>query len=186
MKKTLIIILLVIFSCKNKETPTKSEAGLISFSEIIETTKNYNPEIITETIKINDVELRSDLYKGTLNSNIKISLYLKEQEHDCGGSTFFYAMYKYENQDKWILLNVTTNQKQNNYCMIERNFSGVLFLKETSTTLNGKWISPDTSKQFKVELKSEELDIKFAKDHTAIETLDEILFDDLLYNANDC
>ncbi|WP_178985074.1 hypothetical protein [Winogradskyella helgolandensis] len=186
MKNILIIIVLVILSCKNKETPTKSEAGLISFSEISETTKNYNPEIITETIKINDDELRSDLYKGTLNSNIKIALYLKEQEHDCGGSTFFYAMYKYENQDKWILLNVTTNQEQNNYCMVERNFSGVLFLEENSNSLNGKWISPDTSKQFNVELQREELDIKFAKDHTVIETLDEILFDDLLYNANDC
>ncbi|SDH48948.1 hypothetical protein [Winogradskyella thalassocola] len=186
MKNILIVIVMVFLSSSNKETPTKNHTGLIATSKNVETTKNYNPEIITETIKINDEELRSDLYKGTLNSNIKISLYLKEQEYACGGSTFFYAMYKYENQDKWILLDVTTNREQNNYCMIERNFSGVLFLKETSTTLNGKWISPDTSKQFKVELKSEELDIKFAKDHTAVETLDEILFDDLLYNANDC
>ena len=126
--------------------------------------------------------LKSNLYKGTLNGNIKIWLYLNEQEHPCGGEmTVLNAMYKYDNQDKWILLNVTVDKQKKNYCMVEDNFTGALFLEENENYFNGYWISPDTKKQFKVELEKQKPDKT-----STIEQLNEILFDDLLYNKNDC
>jgi len=123
---------------------------------------------------------RSVLYKGTLNGTIKIRLYLKEQEHPCGGSTYFQGMYKYDKQEKWLLLEVTTDREQEKFCMVEDGFSGVLFLEKNEGSFHGNWISPDTKQQFKVELKKVNLD------ETNTEKLDEVLFDDLLYSKNDC
>ncbi len=125
--------------------------------------------------------IRTDLYKGTLNGTIKIWLYLKEQEHPCGGNiTILDAMYKYDNQEKWLLLNVTTDKEKKRYCLVEDNFTGVLFLKRSGDFLNGNWISPNTQKQFKIKLEKVKLD------KATIEKLDETLFDDLIYNKNDC
>lgn len=124
--------------------------------------------------------IRTTLYKGTLNGNISIQLYLNEQESPCGGNkTILNAMYKYENQEKWILLSVTSDLKKK-YCFVEDNFTGVIFLEESGTNLNGKWISPNTKKQFKVILE------KVEANKSTIEKLNDILFDDLLYNKNDC
>ena len=181
---------MISLSCKDKvalsETKT-IETVLAEAVDVVEGSANTITEINPENDDSNTQYINSSLYKGTLNGNIKISLYLKESENPCGGDlTFFTGMYKYDNQDKWILLDVSTDRAKKNYCMVEDNFSGVLFLEDNEGSFYGHWISPDTKKLFKVELENQFLDIKYAKDHTAIEELDEILFDDLIYNKNDC
>jgi len=174
MKNLFILIVILFLSFKNKDAS-------ITTSEFVAKIASSNPKSSSETISNNSDFLRTVLYKGTLNGTIKIWLYLKEQEHPCGGSlTFLYAMYKYDNQEKWILLSVTTDKLKKKYCMVEDNFSGVLFLEENESKFNGNWISPDTKKQFKIELEKVDLN------KTTIEKLDETLFDDLLYNKNDC
>lgn len=186
MKNVLIVVLLLFLSCKNKENSNENKIASKSVSEVVEVVKNNNLEVNLEhenTLVSNNINYpRKVLYKGTLNDNIKIWLYLNEQEHPCGGNlTILNAMYKYDEQDKWILLNVTTDKQKMNYCMVEDNFTGALFLEEKENALNGYWISTNTKKQFKVKLE------KLKSDNTpTIEKLDEILFDDLLYNKNDC
>lgn len=207
MKNIFIVIVLVFLSCKDKEAPMKNKAALIEVAEnSVEIDNEYSKTTSEEELENNNFEttsnevkttseeinansdiLRKVLYKGTLNETIKISMYLNEEEHPCGGNlTILNAMYKYDNQDKWILLDITTDRQKKNYCMVEDGFSGALFLEENEGDFNGNWISIDTKKQFKVELEDQLLDIKFAKDHTIIEELDEILFDDLIYSKNDC
>jgi len=148
----------------------------------VKITENNNPDYGLENSNVYSSEIiRNFLYKGTLNGTIKIRLYLNEQEHPCGGNrTILNAMYKYDNQEKWLLLDATADKEKKKYCMVEDNFTGVLFLEENGNLLNGNWISPDAKKQFKIELEKVDLD------KTTIEKLDEILFDDLLYNKSDC
>jgi len=106
---------------------------------------------------------------------------LNEQEHPCGGNVIILtAMYKYDHQDTWILLSVTSDKQKKHYGMVEDEFSGVLFLEENTNGLNGNWVSPDAKKQFKVVLE------KLSAEKTPFEELDEILYDDLLFNKNDC
>jgi len=103
------------------------------------------------------------------------------QEHPCGGNLkIINAMYKYDSQKKWLLLSATTDRKKENYCLVEDEFTGVLFLEKKDNSFNGKWLSPNATKQFRVELEKVEID------ETTVEQLNEILFDDLLYNKNDC
>lgn len=187
MKNLLIIIALVFFSCKDKEPQTNIESTAIAMSEIVNNTENIISETTSEKSSMNQNYIKSAVYKGTLNNNIKISMYLKEQKNPCGGDlTFFIGMYKYVTQDKWILLDITTDRQKKNYCMVEDGFTGVLFLEDNESSLYGNWISTDTKKQFKVELENQFLDLKYAKDHDIIEQLDEILFDELIYEKNDC
>ena len=192
MKSLLIIITLVFLSCKEKDTTiTKADLAVTEVINVL----NSNPEKPiafeesaqpTETVD-ESFYVNSTLYKGTLNSNIKIRLYINEQENPCGGNLrIIEAMYKYDNQEKWILLSVIVDNsvmaenENKKYCMVEDNFSGVLFLEENESFLNGNWISPDTKKQFKVALE------KVISDKSDIEKLNEILFDDLIYGKNDC
>jgi hypothetical protein len=170
MSKLLILIAVLFLNFETEEKPILS-SGLTS--KIEETTfkfENTTSELPSYT-----------LYKGTLSGETKISLYINEQEHPCGGNlTILNAMYKYDHSEKWILLNITTDNQKKNYCMVEDDFTGVLFLEKTGDVLNGNWISPNTKKQYKVELE------KVILEETKIEQLEEILYDDLLYNKNDC
>jgi len=195
MKNVFIITIIVFLSFKAKETKvTAADVAIVEIAKIIDA----NPEepikhtFYEETVKPGETNqnsgyINSTLYKGTLNGTIKITLYLTEHENPCGGNvTFFNAMYKYDNQEKWILLNVNTDRDKKNYCMVEDNFTGALFLEKNENNISGHWISPNSKKQYKIKLENQLLDLKFAKDHTIIEQLDDILFDDLIYNANDC
>jgi hypothetical protein len=164
-----VLIAIGFLSFKNKEIPT------------------INSEVTPNLENVISVVERTVLYKGTLNGTIGITLYLNEQEHPCGGNaTIINAMYKYDNQEKWILLNVTTDQTKIKYCMVEDRFTGVLLLEESEDSFNGSWISPDSKKQFKVELESVRVKMGSEFDETVIEKLDNILFDELLFNKNDC
>ena len=173
MKHLLLLSVMLCFSFKFNETQNLQ--------------KNTHLESVSKKANETTQVLKTVLYQGTLNGTTNISLYIHEQEHPCGGNlTMINAMYKYDNQDRWILLEVTTDKEKKNYCMVEDNFTGVLFLEEKDHFLNGNWISPNTQKQFKVTLKNQLLDTKYADDHTKVEKLDEILFDELIYGKNDC
>jgi len=189
MKKVIIIALLFL-SCKDKATTVinsepKIEIELASkekINSVVNTTLETTIEDNNPNESVNNSDLvRTVLYKGTLDGTTQIQLYINEQGNPCGGNlTTLSAMYKYDNQNNWILLEVTTDEKKEKYCMVEDNFSGVLFLEENENNFNGNWISPDTQKQLKIELK------KINVDNVIIEKLNEILFDDLIYNKYDC
>lgn len=190
MKIQYLLIAVILTSCSQitkEKADTNPKDTSILISGIASKIEVTTPELKTEAIKNSTDFIRRVIYKGTLNETIKISLYLNEQEHPCGGnSTILNAMYKYDNQEKWILLSVSTDQQKKNYCMVEDNFSGVLFLEENAISFNGNWISPDTNKQYKVELENVILKFGSEFDKSIIEKLDEILFDDLIFNKNDC
>lgn len=197
MKTLFIVLIIILFSCKDNIVSSETQPDVASKIAVVEAAldaienEEHGLETVDETNPengtINSSYIRSTLYHGTLNDNVKIKMYLKESKNPCGGDlTFFTGMYKYENQDQWILLEISTDRQKKNYCMVEDGFSGVLFLEETENSLSGKWVSPDTKKQFKVELNGQLLDTKFAKDDTIVEELDNILFDVLIYEKNDC
>ncbi len=180
MKNLLIIIVILFLSCTSEDN-SRANLGL----EFVKKTANsdLNSDLNSEAdSEVDSSELiRTVLYKGTMNESIGISLYLKEQGNPCGGRlTMINGMYKYDTQEKWLLLEVSTDKQKEKYCLVEDNFTGVLFLEENGATFNGSWISPDTKKQFKVELNKTELD------NETNSKLDEILFDDLIYNKYDC
>ncbi|OUS02829.1 hypothetical protein A9Q86_01915 [Flavobacteriales bacterium 33_180_T64] len=180
MKRTFLVLILLFLSCKKVEASNTIIGSVVK----IETS---DTEVNSKEIKTKTSITKASLYKGTLNGTTKITLYINEQKHPCGGNrTIINAMYKYDNQKKWILLDVTTDLEKNNYCMVENGLTGVLLLGKHENTFSGNWISSNSKKQFKVELENQLLDIKFAKDHTIIEQLDDILFDELLYAKNDC
>lgn len=172
MKKLLIVCVILSLGFKNKDAS-------ITTSEVMVTTEH--PQLDFNKTSATSQFIRTTLYRGTLNETVNISLYLNEQEHPCGGNlTILSAMYKYDDQDKWLLLSVTTDALKKKYCLVEDYFTGVLFLEENGSHFNGTWISPNAKKQFKIELETVPADKFF------IEKLDEILFDDLLYHKNDC
>lgn len=162
MKPLLILILALLFSFENTNSLNAKSKTVSSMSPAAEISQEH-------------------LYEGTLNGTIPISLFLVEQEHPCGGDAkIFYAMYKYDRQEKWLLLSITMDQHYQHFCMVEDPFTGVLILSKNDNELNGIWSSPDHSKQYDVALKKVALEVEMNAQ------LQEILFDDLLYNKNDC
>ncbi|RED22134.1 hypothetical protein BD847_3637 [Flavobacterium cutihirudinis] len=96
----------------------------------------------------------SNLYKGTVDGKTPITVYMKTEENPCTADLMFTSMYRYNKSKNWIQLNITQNRKaENEFIMVEHDFSGVLILKKTGNTFSGLWISPDTKKQLKVDLK---------------------------------
>lgn len=199
MKHLLILTAIVFLSCKEKETEKTIVEIAAEVTEVAAISgKNLPDKIVNnsegykdrdETTVQNSSYLKSYLYKGALNGNIKISLYLTAHENPCGGgmdAPSYNAMYKYDNQEKWMLLNVNTDLYRTQFCMVEDWFTGTLFLTKNGYMLNGKWISPDTKKQFYVELEDQLLDNTLEFDKAVIQNLDVILFDDLLFYKNDC
>lgn len=119
------------------------------------------------------------LYKGTIDSKIAITLYLHTTTNTCDGSNRYDAMYKYDNSNKWIQLNVSNNDSEKNFCLVEQNFSGVMILTKMPKTFSGKWINPNGDKQLKVIINLQILSSKTKK------KLEE-KFEKLNYENNDC
>jgi hypothetical protein len=96
----------------------------------------------------------SNLYKGTVDGKTPITLYIQTSENQCNADLSYAAMYRYNKSKNWIQIYPTQNKKkENEFVMVEHNFSGVLILQKSGNTFTGLWISPDTKKQLKVELK---------------------------------
>lgn len=119
------------------------------------------------------------LYKGFLDTKTPITLYLKISVNACDGSNNYEAMYKYDNSNKWIQLNVSPNSNEKSFCLVEQNFSGVMILSKTAKSFSGKWINPNGQKQLKVILNLQNLSVKLKNEL-------EDKYEKLNYENNDC
>ena len=92
------------------------------------------------------------LYKGTVDGNMPVTLFLKAEYNGCTADAFYQGMYQYDKKSTWLQVYPTQNSK-NQFALVEYGFSGVLILQQNGKSFNGTWISPDTKRQLKVELK---------------------------------
>ncbi len=124
--------------------------------------------------------IAEELYQGTINGELKISLYLKMQETGCP-STIVNAIYKYDNNktNNWILLDVIFSENNNWYTLVEHYNTGVLLLKKEGEVFTGYWISPDGEKKLKVNLRK----VKTKKSKIT-ELNDKLEYEN--YSASDC
>lgn len=122
----------------------------------------------------------SNLYKGTVDGKTPITVYIKTEENPCTADLMYTSMYRYNKSKNWIQLNVTQNRKaENEFVLVEHGFSGVFILKKIENTFSGLWISPDTKKQLKVELKEATMTKKELADF-------EKTMEKVNYENNDC
>jgi len=122
----------------------------------------------------------SNLYKGTVDGKTLITVYIKTEENPCTADLMFTSMYRYNKSNNWIQLNITQGiKKENEFIMVEHGFSGVLILQKNGNTFTGLWISPDTKKQLKVDLKEAAMTKK------EIENFEKTM-EKVNYENNDC
>ena len=96
----------------------------------------------------------SNLYKGTVDGKTPVTVYIKTEENPCTADLIYTSMYRQNKSKNWIQLNVTQNRKkENEFVLVEQGFSGVLILQKSGNSFTGLWISPDTKKQLKIDLK---------------------------------
>lgn len=134
--------------------------------------------ILTAFVKLQAQELESEVYTGFMNDKMSITLYLQPQENECNGEIYYDGMYQYDGVSNWLQLNITENDKMQ-FVMVEHKFTGVLILQKAKYSLTGIWISPDSKKQYKVELHQAAMPTK------EVESFDDT-FEELNYENNDC
>jgi hypothetical protein len=123
---------------------------------------------------------KSNLYKGTIDGKIAVTIYIKEEENPCTADIMYTSMYRYDKSGNWIQLDITQNKKnENQFVLVEYGFSGVMILKKESLNFNGIWISPDSKKQLKVNLK----EVRMTKKE--IESYEDKM-EKVNYENNDC
>jgi hypothetical protein len=129
---------------------------------------------------VNAQKSASTLYKGTIDEKFPITVYIKTEDHPCTADLMYTSMYRYNKSKNWIQLDVTQGKKkENEFIMVEHGFSGVLILKKTGNIFTGLWISPDTTKQLKVELKETSMTKKEIESY-------ENTMEKVNYENNDC
>lgn len=122
----------------------------------------------------------SNLYKGTVDGKTPITLYIQTSENQCNADLSYAAMYRYNKSKNWIQIYPTQNKKkENEFVMVEHNFSGVLILQKSGNTFTGLWISPDAKKQLKVDVKETPMTKKEIENY--LQTMERVSFDN-----NDC
>lgn len=122
----------------------------------------------------------SSLYKGTIDGKVPVTVYIKTEESPCTADLVFTAMYRYNKSNNWIQLDITQNsKKENEFVLVEHNFSGVLILKKTGNTFTGIWISSDAKKQLNVDLKEATMTKKELENY-------EKTMEKVNYENNDC
>jgi hypothetical protein len=122
----------------------------------------------------------SNLYKGTVDGKTPITLYIQTSENQCNADLSYAAMYRYNKSKNWIQIYPTQNKKkENEFVMVEHNFSGVLILQKSGNTFTGLWISPDAKKQLKVDVKETPMTKKEIENYQ--QTMERVSFDN-----NDC
>ncbi|RYD81370.1 MAG: hypothetical protein EOP53_06530 [Sphingobacteriales bacterium] len=92
------------------------------------------------------------LYKGTIDGNLPVTFFIKAEYNGCTVEAFYQGMYKYDKRNNWLQVYPTKNNKEQ-FVLVEYNFSGVLMMQKVAKNFTGIWISPDTRRQLKVELK---------------------------------
>jgi hypothetical protein len=97
---------------------------------------------------------KSNLYKGIIDGKIGVTFFIKTEENPCTANLQYTAMYRYDKSGSWIQLDITQNTKnENQFVFVEYGFTGVMILKKEATNFTGLWISSDSKKQLKIELK---------------------------------
>lgn len=93
------------------------------------------------------------LYKGTINGNIKITLYLEGLQKGINADQIF-GSYKYDNEKSYILLNGYRNN-DGNISLTELstpNFTGTFLGTLVENEIVGKWISADLKRNLPFNL----------------------------------
>ncbi|RZL39306.1 MAG: hypothetical protein EOP00_27875 [Pedobacter sp.] len=93
------------------------------------------------------------MFKGTINNTNKVTLYLQNTDQGTHADRIL-GVYKYDNQQQYILLNGYLNDK-GNIVLVEQaspNFSGVFFGTLKANEIKGKWISADQTKTYPFQL----------------------------------
>jgi len=122
----------------------------------------------------------SNLYKGTVDGKIPVTVYIKTEENQCTADLMYTAIYRYNKSKNWIQLDITQNvKKENEFVLVEHGFSGVLILKKTGNAFTGLWISSDAKKQLNVDLKESPMTKKELENYE--KTLEKVN-----YENNDC
>lgn len=123
---------------------------------------------------------KTSLYKGTVDGKTPVTFYIKTEENPCNAELQYTAMYRYDKSGSWIQLNITQNTKsENKFVLVEHGFTGVMILKKESNTFSGLWISPDTKKQLKIDVKEVLMTKKEIENY-------EKKMEKLNYENNDC
>jgi len=124
--------------------------------------------------------VKTSLYKGTVDGKTPVTFYIKTEENPCNAELQYTAMYRYDKSGSWIQLNITQNTKsENKFVLVEHGFTGVMILKKESNTFSGLWISPDTKKQLKIDVKEVLMTKKEIENY-------EKKMEKLNYENNDC
>lgn len=123
---------------------------------------------------------KSFLYSGKIDNN-PVTLYMTLEPSQCTNEDEYMAVYQYGNGkgEKWIQLDIRSNRKNNNLCMTEYTFTGVMVVQKSAQGITGIWISPDGKKQLKVELTAQSLSA------TEKERLEKVL-EIVNFENNDC
>ncbi|OXA77109.1 hypothetical protein SAMN05444397_104260 [Flavobacterium aquidurense] len=123
---------------------------------------------------------KSNLYKGTIDGKIAVTFFIKTEENPCTADLMYTAMYRYDKSGSWIQLDITQNTKnENQFALVEHSFTGLMILKKEETTFSGLWISSDSKKQLKVELKEAKMTKKETESYEA-------KMEKVNYENNDC
>lgn len=123
---------------------------------------------------------KSNLYKGTIDGKIAVTFFIKTEENPCTADLMYTAMYRYDKSGSWIQLDITQNTKnENQFALVEHSFTGLMILKKDETTFSGLWISSDSKKQLKVELKEAKMTKKETESYEA-------KMEKVNYENNDC
>lgn len=124
--------------------------------------------------------VKNYLYKGTIDGKIAVTFYIKAEENPCTADLMFTSMYRYDKSGSWIQLDISQNYKnENEFVMVEHGFSGLMILKKEGSGYSGLWISPDSKKQLKVNLKEVRMTKKEIESYEA-------KLDKVNYENNDC
>ncbi|MFB3386539.1 hypothetical protein [Flavobacterium sp. LAR06] len=123
---------------------------------------------------------KSNLYKGTIDGKIAVTFFIKTEENPCTADLMYTAMYRYDKSGSWTQLDITQNTKnENQFALVEHGFTGVMILKKDETNFTGLWISSDSKKQLKIELKEAKMTKKETDSYEA-------KMEKVNYENNDC
>jgi hypothetical protein len=132
------------------------------------------------SVAVNAQNSKNNLYKGTIDGKIAVTFYIKTDENPCTADLQYTAMYRYDKSGGWIQLDITQNTKnENQFVLVEHGFTGVMILKKDETNFTGLWISSDSKKQLKVELKESKMTKKEMESYEA-------KMEKVNYENNDC
>ncbi|MBC9933496.1 hypothetical protein [Chitinophaga qingshengii] len=110
-------------------------------------------------ISAQDTDTRiPELYEGSIDDKLPITLYLVAIPGNCGGEPYYQAIYRYDKKgpDQWLLLEVRHN-RSGRYALVEERFSGLMILQKNDNGFSGTWIHPNGVIRKKVVLRNKHL-----------------------------